>query len=376
MTLIKIAFIIRSTGWGGLEMNTLKLANLLSEKGYDIKLITQENSTIYEKGKGIFSSTFLLKKGKKYFDFKSAKAISKFLKNERIKTLMVFDNKELDVIAWTKKLYFKKLNVIYQQHMQIGINKKDLIHTFRYKSIDCWISPLNYLKNEVIERTKFSEKKVKVIPLCVDTGKFTNVKYTKQDALKKMNIEPKSMLFGIIGRISEKKGQLFLVESFMKLREKGINVELLIFGSATVNDPECQAYYKELREKVKECKLENVFHFVDYQEDVSLFYNAVDGFILGSHSETYGMVTIEAMLSNIPIIATQSGGTSEILEYGKLGLLYEYENYDELSKKIMWLLNNKSESIEMAQLAQDRAIANYSQHIEINEIDAIIKGFE
>jgi len=372
---VKIAFINTSTGWGGLEMNTLKLAKSLSGKGYSITLISHKNSTIYNNGKDLFDSTILLNRSRKYFDFKSAKIISKSLQNEGIKTLIAIDNKDLDVVAWTKRLFFKKLNVIYQQQMQIGINKRDFIHTFRFNSINYWISPLQYLKNEVSERTKFPTERVKVIPLCIDVKKFIPRKYSKQKALQSLNISPKVPLIGIIGRISKKKGQLFLVESLMQLKQMGHDIELLIFGSATVNDPDCQNYYEVLHETVKQNKLEDIVHFVEFQEDVSLFYNVVDVFVLASHSETFGMVTIEAMLSKLPIIATQSGGTSEILDYGKLGLLYEYENHEEFCQKLIWLLNNKTKAESMASNAQKTAREKYNQEIETNEIDRLIKSF-
>lgn len=373
---MKIAFLITSTGWGGLEMNTLKLAGLLIDRGYSITLITLEKSTIYNKGKELFSSTLLLNKWRKKFDFSSAKKISDFLKKEGIKTLITFDNKDLDVVAWTKKMFYNKLNVVYQQHMQIGINKKDFIHTFRFNAINYWISPLQYLKNEVVARTNFPAEKVVVIPLCVDVTKFTQRKYSRQEALQALHISPSAPLVGIIGRISKKKGQLFLIESLLKLKEKGIQIELLIFGSATVNDPECQSYYQQLCDTVKQNRLEGVVHFVEYQEDVALFYNAVDLFVLASHSETYGMVTIEAMLSGLPIVATQSGGTSEILGYGQLGLLYEYENQENFCEKIIRLLNNKKESENMAARAQKTACEKYALEIEINEIDSLIKKLE
>ena len=155
----------------------------------------------------------------------------------------------------------------------------------------------------------------------------------------------------------------------------GIDIELLIFGSATINDPECQNYYNDLLKKIKQNKLEDVVHIVKFQEDVSVFYNAVDVFALASHSETFGMVTVEAMLSKLPIIATQSGGTSEILDYNKLGLLYEYENYDDFCKKLIWLISNKIESENMAILAQRTACDKYCQEIEINGIDCLLKKF-
>ncbi|MFH1121554.1 MAG: glycosyltransferase family 4 protein [Bacteroidota bacterium] len=189
-----------------------------------------------------------------------------------------------------------------------------------------------------------------------------------------MNISAKAPLFGIIGRITEKKGQLFLIESLLKLKQKGIIIELLIFGSATVNDPECQEYYNKLLGFVKLNELNDVVHFVEYQDDISLFYNAVDVFVLASHSETYGMVTIEAMLSQLPIIATKSGGTAEILDSGKLGLLYEYNDYEDFCRKIIWLMNNKTETESMAYNARKTAVEKYRLENEINEIDSLIES--
>lgn len=370
---MKIAFLITSTGWGGLEMNVLKLAILLSGKGYEISLITQEKSTIYTKGKNLFYGTLILKDKKKYFDFPSAKIIGKHLHKEGIGTLIVCDNKDLDVAAWAKKIFFKTLNILYHQQMQIGVNKKDFLHTFRFNSINYWISPLHYLKNEIAEKTKFPIERVKVIPLCTDITTLINRKYSKVEALQLLNITPKAPLVGIIGRIDRKKGQLFLVESFIKLKEIGIDIEILIFGSATVNSKEDSEYYANIRNLVKQNKLEDVVHFVDFQEDISLFYNAVDVFVLGSHSETFGMVTIEAMLSKLPIIATKSGGTSEILEYGKLGLLYEFENYEEFSNQLIWVLNNRSDAENMAAMAQKIASEKYALEVEGDGIDKLLQ---
>ncbi len=372
---MKIAFLISSTGWGGLELNTAKLAKLLTDKGYSVTLISQEKSPIFLKAKNLFASTILINKRRKYFDVKTAKFLSNALKNEDIKTVIVFDNKDLDVIAWAKKIFFKNLQIVYQQQMQIGINKKDVLHTFRYHAINYWISPLQYLKNEVAQRTNFPINRVKIIPLCVDVKKFVPPKYSKDEALKALQIFPKAPLVGIIGRVSEKKGQLFLVEALLQLKQKGVALEVLIFGSATINDPESEKYYHRICEFVEQNKLENEVHFVPHQDDVNVFYNAVDVFVLASHSETFGMVTVEAMLSQLPIIATKSGGTSEILGNGKFGLLYAYENKNEFCEKLIWLLNNKNEMEKIAEAAQKNAIENYAQEMEVDAIDALIKSF-
>jgi D-inositol-3-phosphate glycosyltransferase len=85
-------------------------------------------------------------------------------------------------MAWTKKLFFKSLILLYQQHMQIGIRKRDFIHTLRFKSINYWICPLNYLRVEVLERTRFAVDKIKVIPIGVELQKFVSTKISREEA--------------------------------------------------------------------------------------------------------------------------------------------------------------------------------------------------
>jgi len=116
-----------------------------------------------------------------------------------------------------------------------------------------------------------------------------------------------------------------------------------------------------------------VIHFRDYTKEVELFYNTIDMFTLASERETYGMVTIEAMLSGLPIIATSAGGTSEILGFGKFGLLYEYNNLDDYGQKVQWMLSHKKERDRMAEDAQKNATENYSQEHEVEQILELLK---
>ncbi len=369
----KIAFIMTSTGWGGLEMNVLKIAKSLTQFDYNITLITQERSPLHLKGKDSFNEIIILLKTRKYFEFRLAFRISKSLRKKGIKTLIVFDNSDLDVIAWAKNLFFKGLKVIYQQQMQIGINKRDFIHDFRFKMINYWITPLQYLKNEVLEKTNVHADKIKVIPLCTQTSRYLDRKHSKLEARQALNILPKAPLLGIIGRITRKKGQLFLLEALIELKKRGIEMELLIFGSATINDQESKNYYQLILQFVKKNKIENIVHFVKHQEDVTVFYNAIDVFALASHSETFGMVTVEAMLSKLPILATKSGGTSEILGYGKYGLLYERENQEDFCQNLSWILDNKIKIDKMSLNAQKNASKNYNLEREVAEIDKLIR---
>ena len=142
----KLAFFITSDGWGGLEMSTLRLAGWLNEYGYNINLFSPESSRTYSEAKSLPINLYNIDTPRRspftvhcYYAFK----IAKLLKSLEIKTLFVFDNRDISIVSVIKRLFYKELKVIYQQHMQIGINKKDIIHTIRYSAIDTWITPLD-----------------------------------------------------------------------------------------------------------------------------------------------------------------------------------------------------------------------------------------
>ena len=93
--------------------------------------------------------------------------------------------------------------------------------------------------------------------------------------------------------------------------------------------------------------------------------------MLASESETYGMVTIEAMLYSLPIVATASGGTTEILGNGAYGLLYQQNDHKACREQILFHLNNPEQSIKMSRMAKQEAEQKYTHLIEIDFFDKL-----
>jgi D-inositol-3-phosphate glycosyltransferase len=368
----KIAFIVSSSGWGGLEMNILNLAGWLKKRDWNIILYAQNNTIIAQKALYLDIPVVHVNHTK-YLDFKNAYAFSKLLKKEEIKTLMVFDNRDLDFTFLTKLFFRRNIKVIYQQHMQIGVNKRDLLHTLRYSAIDYWISPLKKLKHEVMERTRFNPEKIKVIPLGVDVEKFYPPRYSRTEAREKLGIATRRPMLGILGRIDPKKGQLFAIKAVQQLIRTGVEVDLLIMGMPTVNDPETQVYFQEMLQYIQQYNLADRIRIMNFTEDVHSFYQAIDIFVLASESETYGMVTIEAMLSGKPVIATNSGGTAEILKNGKLGLLYTHNDANDFCTKVNWIIDNSDASEALIKKGKHVALKKFSHHSECYLLEKLLR---
>jgi N-acetylgalactosamine-N,N'-diacetylbacillosaminyl-diphospho-undecaprenol 4-alpha-N-acetylgalactosaminyltransferase len=108
-----------------------------------------------------------------------------------------------------------------------------------------------------------------------------------------------------IGRLESVKGQKNLIRVFADIK-KNSNCKLIIIGSGS------QKHY--LLALVRTLSLDNDVLIIDFQEDLSPFYDFCDIFVFSSFYEGFGMVLIEALAFGLPVISTDcSSGPREIL---------------------------------------------------------------
>ncbi|MCI0473611.1 MAG: glycosyltransferase family 4 protein, partial [Ignavibacteria bacterium] len=98
--------------------------------------------------------------------------------------------------------------------------------------------------------------------------------------------------------------------------------------------------------------------------DVETAYSAIDCFVLTTPTETYGMVTLEAMASRVPVIGSDSGGTVEILDNGKCGLLYKFLSVDDLADRMENMYYDNELRTRLAENAYKRIADDFDYKIE------------
>jgi glycosyltransferase involved in cell wall biosynthesis len=147
---------------------------------------------------------------------------------------------------------------------------------------------------------------------------------------------------------------------------------MLIVGSPTINGDKANRYYHEIIRFIDENNLKDKVTLLSHTDDIQLFYNAVDIFALATDGETYGMVTIEAMLSGVPVLATNTGGTLEILDYGKLGYLYTPHNVNEFCTKLTEMVSDSGKLEALSRAAQASAIARFPHVYECEQIELLL----
>ncbi len=292
---------------------------------------------------------FSISKPRKYFSFKQFYELTHVLKEQSVDHIFLSSSQDLDLACWAKTINpkIRSLKIVFYQQMQLGVVKKNIYQNWKLNLIYKWISPLPWLKDEVLTKSNLDKNKVEVIPLCIDTEEFlrqlslTN----KNNFFKKYDIPQDTFLFGIVGRIDPGKGQLTVVKSFAKLLGNMSNppmIKLFIVGSTTINDEAAKLYEEELVQTINTLNLSKYIIRISHLHQPTEIYAALDCLIVASLKETFGMVTVEGLLAKLVVIGANSGGTIDLLEHGKLGLLYDPHNENDLHLKMQEVLSNYS----------------------------------
>jgi len=246
-----------------------------------------------------------------------------------------------------KELKRRKINTIVTIHgLQHIEKKKELFKSKTLKSLFKYVM-LSKSEFEIIENSN------KII---VDTKYVADkiIEYKKQGKINKIpgiTIIPQginSHFFSLkthskhnfllcVGAISQRKGQIKLVECFHKVLDSNPNTKMIIAGFISN-----QEYYENLLKEIKIRKLEShVEIYTDNtQEDIYHLFSKAKLFVLYSEEESQGIVLAEAMSVGLPVIATNVGGIPNVIENNINGFLSDYDNPVDFTKNINILLND------------------------------------
>jgi len=192
------------------------------------------------------------------------------------------------------------------------------------------------------------DQKTKVIPAGIDN----NIDFSRDVSWidKKYKFKHKHMVL-FTGRLTEHKGVEYLIMAAEK-----INAEIVIIGDG----PE-RPYLEEL---IAKKNLDNV-HILGYFSarlgKIDDFYLRADVYVAPSvWKEPLGLVLLEAMVHKTPVVVTQSGGVTDIVQDRYNGLLMYAKREDMIAKRVNALLADDKIRLKMGENAYKTVLANFN----------------
>jgi len=361
-----IGMLCPSPSWGGLEMNVERISRWLSDRGHRVVFIGDPESELYNRlasSSAIISTP--LESSSKASDLIRAPQLAAAVRTHNIQILISHLNRNFLLIALARKMLGKKCRLTYMQHMHVGGTKRDMLHTWMHRQLDAWITPLEMFVNPLLQKTRLKQEQIAVIPFGIELDRFTSKRPTKSDARRKLGLPEEAIVAGVVGRLDPKKGQHVLIEACARVHREGHRIHILIVGDESRH--EITGYAEQLRATTRDLQLESYVQFFPHFDDVETAYAAMDVFALTSQSETYGMVTIEAMASGLAVIGTNEGGTPGIIEDGVNGLLVPPMDAESLASALLRVISDEDLRKRLAESAKREAVEKYS-HIRQCEL--------
>lgn len=173
-----------------------------------------------------------------------------------------------------------------------------------------------------------------------------------QKVKRQLGIPYQTKILINVARLTDIKDHRTLLNAFAILKKDFDDIHLLIVGDGPLME-ELKAYTSHLG-------LSESVTFAGTRLDVPKLLAIADIFALSSKSEGISVALIEAMLSNLPVVATSVGGNIEVVQDGKTGFLVPPEKPENLSEAIGILLKNQKLRKSMGEKGHLIATQNFS----------------
>jgi len=194
------------------------------------------------------------------------------------------------------------------------------------------------------EKLGLPKGRVSLIPNGFDGKLFRTI---PQDKVRlSLGIPSEKKIILTVGNLVPGKGHEYLIKAARKVIEKRIDVLFVIVGSGPLR--------KKLESLMRSLNLENYFYFAGARphDEIPLWMNASDLFVLPSLRESFGVVQIEAMACGVPVVATRNGGSEEIITSEDYGLLCPSADPECLAEKILIALEKEWDKEKIRKYAE------------------------
>jgi len=369
----RIASYCTSPSWGGLEMNVLRSLGWLQQRGWEVIFYGRPDTRMFiearHRGLPVRRVYSTMRAG----DFVNAWRLARHLKRDNVRRLEVHQSGDFFVGVFAHRFSGRRTRLISSQHMHIGGTKKDVYHAWLYRQFDAWVTPVQWLADRVMEKTVIPPEKIHVIPRGIEVDRFTSNLPDRSEARRHYKLADDDIVIGLIGRLDPKKCQDVVIRALATVHAAGHRAHLLLIGDQSHNEGD--EYAASVYRLVNQLGLGDFVHFHPHDKLIERAYAALDIFTMASKSECYGMVTIEAMVSGVPVIGTNDGGTVSIIDHDRNGLLVTPRDVNQTAQALMKLIENPDLRNRLASEARNEAVEKYSHHRQCEAFEALYRKF-
>jgi len=349
---IKVLQVIPKLGYGGAETGCYDLAHFLPEKGVKSFIATSGGELL----------KFIDKKKVKIFRLPVQSKNPVLILFNAIVIFFIILIYNINIVharsrapAWScffaTKLTFRKFVTTFHGTYNFSNKIKKFYNSIMLRS-DLVIAGSNFIFSHINENYDnfFSNNKRKLLVIFrgINTNYFNHQKILpiKLDKFsRKNNIDRNKFIILLPGRLTSWKGQKIFIEAIKLVSEKKEipSFESIILGS----DQGRNVYKKQLLVLVQQYRLNKIIKFIDHCEEMPVAYGIANLVCSCSYEpEAFGRVSVEAQSMQVPVIASDIGGSRETIIKDKTGYLFKNKDPIALANSIVDVMKKDYNSLK------------------------------
>ena len=359
---MRILHISSAVDFGGGEKHIVDLGRGLADRGHDVYLALRPTNKWQSRVDYLSDDRIFHVSIRNSFGVFSAKRIGDFAKEHEIDIIHAHVARDY-IPASIASIASKRSKFVLTRHVMFPLKP---FNRFALKNLSRAIGVSPAVCEQLA--TLFPKEKVTSVPNGIDivtrdenTCREMRVRFRKFHA-----IPHDAPLIGTVGQLIPLKGQRELVLAAGEVIKAIPNARFVIVGeenSASKN------FRRELRRLASVLGIEDSIIWLDWADDLPMLFSALDIYVSPSHSESFGIATLEAMAAGVAVVATRTDGSKELLRNPEL--MVPFGDPLALANRLIELVKDEDLRHSIADELQKRASENYSLSSMVERIETV-----
>ncbi len=366
LTILQTCF---SRSWGGLEMQALEVTVQLRKRGHTVWLACNPRSRLFaEAAEREIDLLPLDVEG--YLHPMLIWRLCNFLREKHIDIIHCQLSKDIATVVPAMRLSGEQIPLVLSKRVGSFIGKKDILHRFTYAHVDRVLAISDVIHKNVLQTTPMLPDRVLTLHDAIDTEAFSLARVDRRRARRQFGFGDDITVIGFVGRFSPGKGHEEFLAAANIVRKTHPGAHFLIVGEASHGE---QRYEHKIRTECLTLGLQNIVTFAGYRRDIPEVMAALDIFAFPSHAESFGVVLIEAMAMERPVVSTNCDGVLDIVVDGETGIFVNPRKATELAHALGRLIDNQQLRERMGKAGRKRVEDLFDQQKQMQKLVALYR---
>lgn len=350
---------------GGGERHVAALANALTLRGHQVFMAVTHDSPVVAELASVPLHNVITLRMRNAFDVPSALKLAKFVREHEIEIVHAHLARDYPLASLAVRRYAQ---LVITRHVLFPLNR---LHKLTLARVTRVIAVSNAVASKLKSQRICSERRIEVIPNGIDLKRFTENQSdeTTADVRTRLGVQ-RPFLVGAVGSMLPIKGHEDFVRAAAIIARQRSDVDFVIVGDDEARNRD---HRRRIEQLITDLGIDDAVKLVNWTDELSQFYHALEIFVSSSHSEAFGLSIVEAMASSLPVVATASEGAMEIIEDNRTGVLVPIGDATAIAMAIVTLVDNASMRKRLGEQASEDAVQRFGLERMIDAVETVYR---